>query len=118
MEVAQLAAKKTNYQGVEQALEYIFGRGERDNLLNHDYIEGRGGDCFICRESRDQHRQIIEVRNNLRSRSVSGNSAMEEFKVPVLIKNQSALSKEADANVPQFNHDQIRIKSKSLAEKL
>ena len=52
-DAARLAAAKVEYRSVEAALDYIFGRGELDRLLNHEYVDGPGNLCYLCQEPAD-----------------------------------------------------------------
>jgi hypothetical protein len=58
LDVAELAAKKVKYQSPEAALDYIFNKDERENVFNHDYVEGLGQVCYLCHEPKfPLHRQ-------------------------------------------------------------
>lgn len=92
---------------MDAAIEYIFGRNDVDGLHNHEYIEGKDGECYICRDPLDDHRarilpmlaraptpysgseeekSIIQTVNNGRSR---GNSEHVGLRDPQLIRERS-----------------------------
>lgn len=83
MDVAQLAATKVNYRSAEDALDYLFSKGEVDGLFNHDYIEGLNQACYLCHEPKESHR-LHEIEEEEKNHLEEAQLAL-----PQLIKDKS-----------------------------
>jgi len=47
-EVVEYAARKVDYTGIEQVIEYLTDRNEVNNLYTHEFVKMNDGQCFLC----------------------------------------------------------------------
>jgi hypothetical protein len=65
-EVAEYAARKVDYSGIEQVIEYLTDRNEVNNLYTHEFVKMNDGQCFLCQEEANMHqiRRSVTLNNN------------------------------------------------------
>jgi hypothetical protein len=64
-EVVEYAARKVDYAGIEQVIEYLTDRNEVNNLYTHEFVIMNNGQCFLCQEEANMHQIRKSVTPNL-----------------------------------------------------
>ena len=65
-EVVEYAARKVDYAGIEQVIEYLTDRNEANNLYTHEFVKMNDGLCFHCQEEAIMHqiKKSVTPNNN------------------------------------------------------
>ena len=55
--MAEFASVKVQYRSVEEAIEFIVGKNDADDLYIHDFVEFKERKCLLCGEGLSHHRK-------------------------------------------------------------